>query len=1038
MIYSIALFCVVLFQLRAFGQPANLKKSVWRKIDTVNNSGDENIRFITPGFKDRVWITYNASDEVSGTDGYEVENIPVTSSWRRRLYESRTGQLWTSNTKEILLYKNNTWESFKLSGSEFEKPILGILPTEYNKVLVLHSESLIESDVQSSEIVSLLESRNQKLGPFLDIRLAKDEGAWIIAQNGLARVIPPLRNLKRRFNPEIILLPPDSPYVLGRSFMEIEPGLVLVQGMLKQNSNAETTSGSNQLLSWNGEEWKLVMQDFSDWSQILDEKVREHILDEKFISPEILEPVKIDKNKSIRINDLALMPDGYFMIATDRGVYKECASQWRQYSAEKSLYIINNSSIETEGNLMSLTRKGVSSISSESRKSQSVVEWPKSKRNEISESKIAVCELAERNFIIQIDGQNFLFNAEQAKWMEDQPLRPEDDAKIVYSTVSNESDISLLQIVTDEQFSSYALWGMDSNKNHFFLSSIPNYVVGQSQLIDIARTDSNQIWIATSAGLYFFDNEQWEFFSFSADAIQASVSDISMLDRGLPIFATDKGILEFNGNSFSQVLRTDSPINSIIKTQNGVIWASSDEEVYCYIESTWVPFSFSELSKNLKINSISEGSRNGVWLSTDGGIFAYSPSADYDAPNTLILNKAQEFTPSRSGNISIEIDGIDKWRHTLSENIFFSYKLDDNDWSQFQKIKSLTLQNLSSGEHKIMVRSMDGNGNIDFSPEMWNFNLSIPWHYDSRVLTMVLITTISLLFLSWMAVDRHRNLQKSYRDVEKIVKERTRQLEKANEQLLMHKKMRAMGALASGVAHDFNSILSIVQGSANIIKINIGNPEKIEKRVDRIETVVKQGTTLVRAMLGFARDKKIQLSEVNVSEVINSTLEILNDKKPEHVTINLKIDESLPMVRGNVEYLQQILVNLLLNAFDALDNRGLILIEASTKNPSSESTSFKALKPDPDLEHIFLNITDYGAGIEPKNLERIFEPFFTTKALSTKKGTGLGLSMVYELAQQLGLGLSVGSIENDHTTFSLCAPVISITQSGGNSSPQKG
>lgn len=1028
----LALVCFFSYLIGSvFGQAVSIKQSVWRKIDTENISGDENIRFITPGFKERVWITYNASDEVSGTDGYEVTNIPVTSSWRRRLYESRTGQLWTSNTQEILLYKNNVWESHDMNNPQLEVPvpILGILPTEYNKVLVLHSQALVERDVQSNETINLLNSIDTKLGPFIDIRLAKDEGAWIIANKGLARVNPPLRNLQRRFTPEIIPLPPDFPYELDRSFVEIEPGLVLVQGIVKRSANGDLPANSNHLLSWNGDEWKILMRDFSDWSQILSSDMREMILDEKFISPEKVEQANNDQWESIKINDVALMADGLLMIATDNGVYKECSSLWSKYSDTECLYVLD---YDIPGDsLFLITEKGIEKFSLSQKGSVANLNWPESLlESDVGNAHVEVRNLNNKISIIQVDEQSFLFDVENFSWMDSQQLLPKPTSKIVFSTLCNEGEIYLMQIDSDDQFSPYTLWGIDSGIAHKLLAGIPNYVVGQSKIIDMERTDSNQVWIATSDGLYFYDNEQWEFFGYSANSFQSSVSEISILDRGFPIFATGEGIVEFIGSSFSHVLKTQTPVKSIFKSQNGVLWASSEDEVYSYIESTWIPFSFSDSSGGLKINSISEDSKNRIWLSTEGGVYAYSPSADYDAPNTFIPNKTQEFSPSRSGNISIEIDGIDKWRHSLPENIFFSYKLDENDWSQFSKNRSLKLQNLSGGEHTLMVRSMDGNGNIDFSPDTWNFNLKIPWHYDSRVLTMVFITSFSLLFLSWMAIDRHRNLKKSYKDVEKIVKERTLQLEKANEQLLMHKKMRAMGALASGIAHDFNSILSIVQGSANIIKSNIGNPEKIEKRVDRIETVVKQGTTLVRAMLGFARDRKILLSKVDLSKVVHSTLEILNDRTPKSIKIDLDIEESLPLVRGNEEYLQQILVNLLLNAFDALDNVGSIVIQASKEPTKSESSHFKALKPDPGLEYVYLNITDYGAGIKPSNLERIFEPFFTTKALSTKKGTGLGLSMVYELAQQLELGLSVGSKEKEHTNFCLQLPVYNETRMG--------
>ena len=112
----------------------------------------------------------------------------------------------------------------------------------------------------------------------------------------------------------------------------------------------------------------------------------------------------------------------------------------------------------------------------------------------------------------------------------------------------------------------------------------------------------------------------------------------------------------------------------------------------------------------------------------------------------------------------------------------------------------------------------------------------------SRVLALAVCGTIIICFLTWLAVNRHLRLVRSYAEVESIVAQRTQELERANQELLHSQKMRALGTLAAGIAHDFNNILSIIKGSTQIIEANLDDKEKIRTRADRIKTMVEQGS----------------------------------------------------------------------------------------------------------------------------------------------------------------------------------------------------
>ncbi|HWY78472.1 MAG TPA: ATP-binding protein, partial [Verrucomicrobiae bacterium] len=223
-----------------------------------------------------------------------------------------------------------------------------------------------------------------------------------------------------------------------------------------------------------------------------------------------------------------------------------------------------------------------------------------------------------------------------------------------------------------------------------------------------------------------------------------------------------------------------------------------------------------------------------------------------------------------------------------------------------------------------------------------------------------------------------------------------------------------------GIAHDFNNILSIIKGSAQIIEDNVDNAQKIRTRVDRIKTVVEQGSGIVKAMLGFSRTSDSQPSLCDLNAVIGETIKLLGDRFLREVDIRVKPAPNLPKVAASQDFIQQILLNFIFNAAEATAERREITL---TSGQLGRAPNGLALAPANASGYVFVSVRDLGCGIPPENMTRIFEPFFTTKAMSARRGTGLGLSMVYELAKKMDAGLSVESGVNRGSTFTLILPV---------------
>jgi signal transduction histidine kinase len=303
----------------------------------------------------------------------------------------------------------------------------------------------------------------------------------------------------------------------------------------------------------------------------------------------------------------------------------------------------------------------------------------------------------------------------------------------------------------------------------------------------------------------------------------------------------------------------------------------------------------------------------------------------------------------------------------------------------------------------------------------------IPWFKDPRLVSVTMIALLIVSLLAAYGAVKNFQLKRSYARVEQIVAQRTSELKRANEELLHSQKMRAIGTMAAGIAHDFNNILSIIKGSAQIIESNVENKDKIRTRVNRIQTVVDQGTNIVKALLGLGKIEAKSIVPCDLDDLLYETRRLLTDRFPPSVTIEIKSEKAIEPVECSREVLQQMLLNFILNAVDAMDNAGTVHITLRTSRQAPEKLVLEAQAA---ALYIIIAVRDEGCGISSENLPRIFEPFFSTKAFSSKRGTGLGLSMVYELAKGMGYGLGVESEQGKGSTFLLVLPVNPEAASG--------
>ncbi|HEX7495080.1 MAG TPA: PAS domain S-box protein [Candidatus Limnocylindrales bacterium] len=241
---------------------------------------------------------------------------------------------------------------------------------------------------------------------------------------------------------------------------------------------------------------------------------------------------------------------------------------------------------------------------------------------------------------------------------------------------------------------------------------------------------------------------------------------------------------------------------------------------------------------------------------------------------------------------------------------------------------------------------------------------------------------------------------------------------KLEEQLRQAQKMEAVGRLAGGVAHDFNNLLTAITGNAQLLRSELEPGDARVEEVDEILLAGERAATLTRQLLAFSRRQVLQPRALNLNESIEELRSMLGRLIGEDVVLKTVLDPDLGLVRADPGQLTQVLVNLAVNARDAMPRGGDLTLE--TRNVRLDETfaaAHEGVRPGP---HVMLSVSDTGAGMDAETQAHLFEPFFTTKEVG--KGTGLGLATVYGIVRQSEGSIDMRSEPGSGSTFEICLP----------------
>jgi len=296
-------------------------------------------------------------------------------------------------------------------------------------------------------------------------------------------------------------------------------------------------------------------------------------------------------------------------------------------------------------------------------------------------------------------------------------------------------------------------------------------------------------------------------------------------------------------------------------------------------------------------------------------------------------------------------------------------------------------------------------------------------HYEFKLATSSTLNQVSHLHKSGRHLFVNIRISPSEYSGQKVLLVTTSDITKrleAEQQLIQASKMATLGEMATGVAHELNQPLSVIKTASSFFLRKIEKAEPIAAEIlanmlAKVDTNVDRAARIIQHMRMFARKSETELQKVRINDVLQSAFEIFSQQlKVRGIEVRWSLDESLPKINADPQRLEQVFINLLLNARDAIE-------EKWEQRQNAKDSDHIAIVTEEVQGKVICRIIDSGMGIPPGKAEKIFEPFFTTKEVG--KGTGLGLSISYGIVKECGGTITAGTLDSGGACFTLTFPV---------------
>jgi len=990
--------------LAGLAQADEKNLSNWRFFTSADGLTESWSRFISIGPSGRVWVAHGGIDSLSYLDGWPsadgslVHKIPSPGR-NLEVKESNSGQLWSLYSNGIQLFQNDRWLQYRIG--EINNPLLQdvvhkfipFLPGGQNKLFYLMPDRLMLFDAVSGRTDTVLSASGTRLGEFIDLTPSHDGSLLISGDKGLVRLrgdwqsgeIKSLDNVPawdgyRNFSSPV---EGDS----GRLYIvATRAGADRRQLLIEDRDGWRVPAGQPEpvLQGWPGLEGGYWAVSEGDGLYHVLENGNADKEQEGILSGEIL--------------DVQVERDGIFWVGTSYGIARFTPPLWRKpVELLNETEIINSIYEDKDGRIWVCTNTLLLVLEDGHWRRY---EMPKGIYTQDSGAKVFF-PLPDGRLGINVyyykhllvfspERERFEFipyTDPQGRTSSRSILKaaPGRDGKIwVVTYAKSDSIVERIELYDGRQFKPVV--------------SFPEDYVIQCLFED----RDGGLWIGSPShyrGLGLLKDGIFKQFGPEDGYEYGGVFDIIQLADGRILVTGRDALYAYDGKRWELVRKGMDITFAVKESPGGDLWVASGTGIHRLHEACWITYTAEDGLPNTAASAVLQDSRGRVWAGTIHGLSLFHPEADPDPPKTLVIQRDNSREVPPHGEARLQFTGVDKWNHTRPGRLLFSYRLDDAEWSMFHTGNVAWFNDLPYGPHRFEVRAMDVNLNADPYPASFEFTVLMPWYRETAFQIIAGIGGSVIILLLGFAVHRHLAL-------ERLVKERTKDLhaeyqarleaeQKQTEAVKMAEKasrLASIGVMAAGITHEINQPLNtmriISEGAlmdyeqddiVNTSEEYLGMIRKIFAQVLRINKIIEHMKEF------WIAPARIEKELCNLNDAVGGALSLIETQVRSHgIELRLELAPDLPPLQGNRIHLEQIVINLTVNAIHALDQ-----VERLDKEITIRTLELGG--------RVVLEVVDNGRGFAEGDEDRIFDAFYSTK--EPGQGVGLGLAIVLKFVE---------------------------------------